>query len=106
MGKEIAVAAPVLCHFPISHFNEKVRWALDYKNIPHLRQALGASYMLKAWWATGHATLPVLHLDGKAIGDSTRIIEALERHQPDPPLYPADEGSCGQDARAPKAAMR
>jgi glutathione S-transferase len=29
-------------------------------------------------------------LDGEAIGDSTRIIEALERLWPEPPLYPAD----------------
>ena len=28
--------------------------------------------------------------DGEAIGDSTRIIEALERRYPEPPLYPAD----------------
>jgi glutathione S-transferase len=31
-------------------------------------------------------------LDGEAIGDSTRIIEALERRWPDPPLYPSDPG--------------
>ena len=32
----------------------------------------------------------MLVLDGEAIGDSTRIIEALERRYPEPPLYPAD----------------
>jgi glutathione S-transferase len=31
-------------------------------------------------------------LNGKAIGDSTRIIEMLEREYPEPPLYPADVG--------------
>jgi glutathione S-transferase len=82
---------PLLWHFPISHFNEKARWALDYKRIPHRRQALGPSYVLRAYLATGRATLPVLFLDGKAIGDSSRILEALERHQPDPPLFPKDE---------------
>jgi len=82
---------PILWHFPISHFNEKARWALDFKGIPHRRRALGPSYLLKAWWATGRATLPVLLLDGKAIGDSTRIIEALERYRPEPSLYPEDE---------------
>jgi glutathione S-transferase len=34
--------------------------------------------------------LPILWLDGRAIGDSTRIIAALEEHYPEPPLYPAD----------------
>ena len=37
-------------------------------------------------------TLPVLDLDGERIVDSTRIIEALERHYPQPPLYPEDPG--------------
>ena len=29
---------PVLWHFPISHYNEKARWALDWKRIPHVRR--------------------------------------------------------------------
>jgi glutathione S-transferase len=35
-------------------------------------------------------TVPILQLDGRAIGDSSKIIEELERRWPDPPLYPAD----------------
>jgi glutathione S-transferase len=81
---------PLLWHFPISHYNEKVRWALDYKAIPHVREALGPSYMPRALWATRQGSLPILFLEGKAIADSTRIIEALESYAPDPPLYPAD----------------
>jgi len=82
---------PVLWHFPISHYNEKARWALDWKGIPHVRRALALSYVPRALWATGQAKLPVLFLDGQAIADSTRIIEALERLQPEPALYPRDE---------------
>jgi len=37
--------------------------------------------------------LPILFLDGKAIGDSTRIIEALEQRHPEPALYPRDDGA-------------
>jgi glutathione S-transferase len=81
---------PLLWHIPLSHFNEKVRWTLDYKKIPHRRRVLGADYLIRAWRATGHGTLPILFLDGRAIGDSTRIIAALEERYPDPPLYPAD----------------
>jgi glutathione S-transferase len=84
------VSAPLLWHFPISHYNEKVRWALDWKRVPHRRVALSASYLPRAWWATGRAALPVLHLDGRAIGDSTAILAALEQRHPDPPLYPRD----------------
>jgi glutathione S-transferase len=34
--------------------------------------------------------LPVLEIDGRAIGDSTNIIAALEERWPEPPLYPED----------------
>ena len=81
---------PVLWHIPLSHFSEKVRWALDYKGIAHRRQVLGPDYLIKAWRATGRGTLPILFLDGRPIGDSTHIIAALEEQHPRPPLYPAD----------------
>jgi len=51
------------------------------------------SYPLRALWATGQPRLPILFLRGRAIADSTRIIEALERFQPDPGLYPRDESA-------------
>ena len=35
-------------------------------------------------------TVPVLDLDGERLVDSTRIIAAIEKRFPDPPLYPAD----------------
>ena len=81
---------PVLWHIPLSHYNEKVRWALDHKRIAHHRQVLGPSYLFRAWSATRRGTLPVLWLDGRAIGDSTRIIAALEARYPEPALYPVD----------------
>src|SRR5262249_57077166 len=81
---------PLLWHIPLSHFNEKVRWALDYKRIAHRRQVLGPDYLIRAWRATRRGTLPILWLDGRAIGDSTHIIAALEQRHPEPPLYPSD----------------
>ena len=83
---------PVLWQFRFSHYNEKARWALDWKGIPHVRRSLlPALHIPRVLWLTGQKSVPVLVLDGKAIADSTRIIETLERRQPDPPLYPADE---------------
>src|SRR5260370_16240585 len=82
---------PMLWHIPLSHFNEKVRWALDFKNIPHQRKRVGADYLLQAWRATGHGTLPILFLDGKPIRNSTAIIAPLEHPHPDPPLSPKHE---------------
>lgn len=81
---------PLLWHIPLSHFNEKARWALDYKGVAHRRRVLGPDYLIRAWRATGRGTLPILFLDGQAIGDSTHIIAALEQRFPQPPLYPAD----------------
>jgi glutathione S-transferase len=84
-------APPVLWHLKVSHFNEKARWALDYKGVPHVRRAaIPGRHEAIAKRLAGTSTFPVLVLDGKAIGDSTQIIEALERQHPDPPLYPAD----------------
>jgi glutathione S-transferase len=85
-------STPLLWHFPISHFNEKVRWALDYKAIPHRRQALGVTYVSRAWFATRQAKLPILFLNGKPIWDSTRILETLELAKPEPHLYPKRGG--------------
>ena len=88
-----ADSAPVLWHLKVSHYNEKARWALDYKGIPHVRRAVEPGrHRRMARELTGGSTFPVLSLDGEAIGDSTQIIAALERRKPDPPLYPTDPG--------------
>src|SRR5688500_14324643 len=82
---------PVLWHLKVSHYNEKARWALDHKGVPHVRRAVHAGFHRgTARRVSGGDPLPVLVLDGRGIGDSTRIIEELERLHPDPPLYPAD----------------
>jgi glutathione S-transferase len=84
-------SAPVLWHLKVSNYNEKARWALDYKRVPHVRRAAVPGRHAKlARRVSGGTTLPVIELDGEAIGDSTQIIEALERRYPDPPLYPDD----------------
>jgi glutathione S-transferase len=89
----MAVETPVLWQIKPSHYNEKVRWALDYKGVAHRRRAPVPPLFTTipaAWLMTRGITLPVLRLDGKAIGDSTRIIAALEERYPQPPLYPSD----------------
>ena len=81
---------PVLWHLKVSHYNEKARWALDYKRVPHVRRAVTPGDHRSVARRYGGRTLPVLELDGTAIGDSTEIVAALEHQWPDPPLYPAD----------------
>ena len=86
-----AEGLPVLWHLKVSNYNEKARWALDYKRVAHVRRAVDAGFHRKvARRLTGGDTFPILVVGGEAIGDSTRIIAALERLRPDPPLYPRD----------------
>ena len=80
---------PVLWQYNFSNFNEKARWALDHKGVSHVRRSLLPN-MPRALMFSLRGTLPVLDLDGERFVDSTRIIDALERRYPDPPLYPAD----------------
>jgi glutathione S-transferase len=82
---------PVLWHLKVSNYNEKARWALDYKGVPHVRRAVvPGRHRAIAQKLTGERTFPVFVWDGEAIGDSTRIIAALERSRPERPLYPSD----------------
>lgn len=84
---------PTLIQLDISHYSEKVRWALDYKQVPHRRRSpLPGSHIPIAFALTRgeSVTLPLLQLDGRTIADSTAILAALEERYPDPSLYPAD----------------
>jgi len=82
---------PTLWHITVSHYSEKVRWALDYKGVGYEgRTPLPGLHMPLGLWLTRgrHYTLPVLEIDGGRIGDSTAIIAALEELHPQPRLYP------------------
>src|SRR3954453_11970244 len=87
------MAEAVLWHIEFSNFNEKARWALDWKQMPHVRRAPpnGTHVPLALILTRGaQRTFPVLRIDGRSLGDSTEIIAELERRQPEPPLYPDD----------------
>ena len=84
---------PTLIQLDISHYSEKVRWALDHKRAPHVRRSpLPGSHIPISFALTrGESiTLPLLRMDGQTISDSTAILAAIERRYPEPPLYPAD----------------
>ena len=82
---------PELWQFTSSHFNEKARWALDFKRVPHIRHSLIPGFHVPVVKRmTGKTHVPVLKLNGVAISDSSKIIEALERAYPEPALFPAD----------------
>lgn len=93
MAAQTGESRPVLWQIEISHYSEKVRWALEYKGIGHRRRSpLPGMHIPIALWLTGgeQKTLPILELDGRTIGDSTAAIAALEAAHSEPALYPAD----------------
>lgn len=80
-----------LVQFPYSHYNEKARWALDWKAVPHSRRSLlPGPHIPVVKRLSGQEKTPVLCIDGEVIAGSARILDALERRYPEPPLLPAD----------------
>jgi glutathione S-transferase len=75
-----------------SPWAERVRWALNYKGVLCEKENYqpGADEE-KIKKLTGQAQVPVLMVDGKAIPDSTAILNWLEQHHPRPALMPASE---------------
>lgn len=91
MLRPMAAAGVELLQFHYSHYNEKARWALDWKGVPHRRRALlPGPHAPLVRRLTGATETPVLRLDGEVVAGSARILEVLERRFPDPPLYPQD----------------
>jgi len=88
------MSMPELLHFPVSHFNEKGRWALDYKGVPHVRTPLlPGPHRLRVQRVSGQGRVPVLRDGATVVAGSSRIIAHLEATVPRPSLYPADPGA-------------
>jgi glutathione S-transferase len=80
-----------LLQFRYSPYNEKLRWALDLKRVPHTRTPLlPGPHMGRVKKLTGRTQTPVLVADGRAMDESARLLEWLERKYPNPPLLPTD----------------
>lgn len=81
----------VLHQFSSSHFNEKARWALDWKRLAHRRVSyLPGPHVLLVRRLSGQTAVPILDIGDERIVGSARILDALEQRYPEPPLYPAD----------------
>jgi len=80
-----------LYQFASSHYNEKARWALDWKAVPHERVSLlPGPHMLRIRKLTGRTQTPVLVDGERIVPDSAAILAHLEQRFPEPPLVPAD----------------
>ncbi|MDP6873427.1 MAG: glutathione S-transferase [Alphaproteobacteria bacterium] len=80
-----------LHQFPYSHFNEKARWALDYKGLEHQRlNYLPGPHMRPIRKLSGQTKTPVLQIGSDVVAGSADIIARLEQIAPAPSLYPQD----------------
>ena len=82
---------PELHQFSFSHFNEKARWAFDYKGVPHARRSyLPGPHVAPLKRLSGGSQVPVAVIGGDVVAGSSAIIDRLEADYPEPPLYPSD----------------
>jgi len=90
-----AMAEPLeLIQFPYSHYNEKVRWALDLKRPPHQRTDLvPGPHAMTALRLTGQTQVPIMRFGREYVPGSADILARLEQRFPLPPLYPSDPES-------------
>ncbi len=80
-----------LVQFLASHFNEKARWALDWKGLPHTRRSLlPGPHIPVVRRLSGQTATPVLLIDERVVAGSADILAALEELRPEPPLFPSD----------------
>lgn len=68
-----------LYQFPISHFCEKARWALDYKNLEHSKvNVLPGLHIAKMKKLAGKSQVPVLKHNDHVVQGSAKIIDYLD----------------------------
>ncbi|HXH02112.1 MAG TPA: glutathione S-transferase [Candidatus Competibacteraceae bacterium] len=78
-----------LYQFPISHFCEKARWALDYKGIPwRARNLLPGPHLRTTRRLARDSSVPLLVDGERVIQGSSAIIDYLEQQRPEPALTP------------------
>ena len=91
-----------LLQFRHSPYNEKVRWALDLKRVPHRRRSLlPGPHMAKVKKLTRQTATPVLINDGEVITGSACILDWLEARYPEPRLIPAAPDLCAAAMATP-----
>lgn len=80
-----------LVQFRYSPYNEKVRWALDLKQVPHVRRTvLPGPHFAAVRRLTGRTRTPVLVHEGQALDQSSDILAWLDAQYPVPALLPTD----------------
>jgi glutathione S-transferase len=81
---------PTLIAIAISHYCEKVRWAMDYLNIDYLEEDHAPPFHRQYTSRHQGTTVPVLVTHEQALVDSREIMHYLDTLAVDKKLYPQD----------------
>ncbi len=80
-----------LYQFPLSHYCEKARWLLDYKELDYVaKNMIPGLHRLFTRWHASNDTLPLLKDEKIWIGDSTEIAFYLDGMYTEKPLMAVD----------------
>lgn len=81
---------PLLITIAISHYCEKVRWALDYLDIDYIEENHAPPFHREYTARYGGTSVPVLVINNQALVDSQDILHYLNTIAPHKQLYPQD----------------
>ncbi|MEY2833477.1 MAG: glutathione S-transferase, partial [Cyanobacteriota bacterium] len=86
-----------LYQFELSHYAEKVRLILDYKQLEYRKiEVTPGVGQIELMQKSGSRQVPVLKDGGTYVSDSTEIALYLERKYPERPILPTDSLAKGQ----------
>jgi len=81
----------ILYQFAVSHYCEKIRWALDFKNINYRAEnLLPGFHRSKTRAIAKYTNVPILQHQGRVIQNSSDIINYLDMNFAKNPLTPRD----------------
>jgi glutathione S-transferase len=81
---------PLLIAIAISHYCEKVRWAMDYLDLDYVEEDHAPLFHRQYTAGYGGTTVPVLVIDEQALIDSREIMHYLDTVAVDKQFYPQD----------------
>ena len=81
---------PLLITIALSHYCEKVRWAMDYLNIDYQEESHAPPFHRQYTSRYGGSSVPVFVINNKALIDSHDILEYLNDISEDSQLYSQD----------------
>lgn len=82
-------ASVTLYEFPLSHYNEKARWVLDYKQVPYRSHpVLPGFHFGTIRRLSGQTETPVVQIGDEVVSGSTNIVARIDAMKSDRSLFP------------------